>query len=502
VRERENSFRPNPIRCYTTPSSAARLSSSYSQASSEVTVSPQSLDIKAKAIGLIGAHKRVSVITFLWVVFCAFWLIPNWREGPFYFLFFSAIFVMLIAGQLFWMARVVDLGERFIPGKPRRAWLTAIASAVCLFFFAYNFVPYSPRSDSTHLTLRSVLVEAPFWWWFVGSWVGFGLVMVFWMVDQAGRAAAWVYDKARKVAVGHAATPMPGAIALDPPSPARRRLLEQAAVAVSTVPFVAAAYGLLYERLDMEVTRPCIVLPRLPKAFQGFRIVQLSDFHISPFMTADEIRRCVTIANGLKADLVALTGDYVADEPAAQGAVVQALGELRAPFGVFGCLGNHEIYTETEDSITRLFAAAGIRILRQERTPIQSHGEVLNLIGVDYQQLRFSRDHDGHLVDRYLEGSETLVMPDMVNILLSHNPNSFDRAAELGIDLTLAGHTHGGTLSLHRGLSLARLETPYVSGWYEKLDRQLYVNRGIGTTGPPIRLGARPEITVLELSQT
>jgi predicted MPP superfamily phosphohydrolase len=265
------------------------------------------------------------------------------------------------------------------------------------------------------------------------------------------------------------------------------------------VPFVAAAYGLLYGRLDVEVTRPRIALARLPKAFEGFRIVQLSDFHISPFMTADEVRRCVTIANGLKADLVALTGDYVADDPAAQGAVVQALAGLRAPFGVFGCLGNHEIYTQTEDFITRLFDAAGIRILRQERTPIQSHGEVLNLIGVDYQQLRFSRDHDGHLVDRYLEGSEKLVMPDMVNILLSHNPNSFDRAAELGIDLTLAGHTHGGTLSLHRGLSLARLETPYVSGWYEKPGGQLYVNRGIGTTGPPIRTGTRPEITVLEL---
>jgi predicted MPP superfamily phosphohydrolase len=121
------------------------------------------------------------------------------------------------------------------------------------------------------------------------------------------------------------------------------------------------------------------------------------------------------------------------------------------------------------------------------------------------QQARFSRDHDGHLVDRYLEGSEKLVMPDMVNILLNHNPNSFDRAAQLGIDLTLAGHTHGGTLSLgfiHRGLSLARVETPYDSGWYEKPGGQLYVNRGIGTTGPPIRLGARPEITVLELTRS
>ncbi len=463
----------------------------------------------ARMITFLRVHKRL--ITFSLVAFGAFWLAPSWSEvGPFGFLFFFALFVMLIVSQIFWVGRVVGLGERFIPGKPRRAWLTAIASVVCLFFFAYNIGLYIspwkiPRGDSTHLTLRHVLFEAPFWWWFVGSWVGFGLVMVFWMVDRAGRAAARVYGKARKVAAGHAATPMPGAISLDPPSPARRRLLEQAAVAVSAVPFVAAAYGLLYERLDVEVTRPRIALARLPKGFQGFRIVQLSDFHISPFMTADEIRRCVTIANGLKADLVALTGDYVADDPTAQGAVVQALAGLRAPFGVFGCLGNHEIYTQTEDSITRLFDAAGIRILRQERTPIQSHGEVLNLIGVDYQQLRFSRDHDGHLVDRYLEGSEKLVMPDMVNILLSHNPNSFDRAAELGIDLTLARHSHGGQLALsfvHPSLTLVRPETPYVSGWYEKPGSQLYVNRGIGTTGPPIRLGARPEITVLELTRT
>src|SRR6266576_1542846 len=463
----------------------------------------------ARMITFLRAHKRL--ITFSLVAFCALWLSPSWSEvGPFGFLFFFALFVMLIVSQIFWVGRVVDLGERFILGKSRRAWLTAIASVVCLFFFAYNIGLYVspwkiPRGDSTHLTLRHVLFEAPFWWWFVGSWVGFGLVMVFWMVDRTGRAAAWVYGKARKVAAGHAATPVPGLAALDPRSPDRRRLLEQAAVAVSAVPFVAAAFGLLYERLDLEVTRPRIALARLPKGFQRFRIVQLSDFHISPFMTADEIRQCVTIAAGLKADLVVLTGDYLADDPEAEEEVVQALAGLRAPSGVFGCLGNHEIYTETEDSISRLFAAVGIRILRQERALIQSHRDLLNLIGVDYQQLRFSRDHAGHLVDRYLEGSEKLVMPGMVNILLSHNPNGFDRAAELGIDLTLAGHSHGGQLSLsfiNRSLALVYPETPYVSGRYEKRGSQLYVNRGIGTTGPPIRLGARPEITVLELTRT
>jgi predicted MPP superfamily phosphohydrolase len=419
---------------------------------------------------------------------------PNHPQIPrtrLYFLLFFAILVMLIASQLFWIRRVLDLAERFIPGKPRRAWLAVIAGVVYLSFFAYSFA----RSGIGHIvraadpSLRSVLIQGAFWWWLVGSWLGFGLVMLFWTVARAARAAAWVYRRTRKAAAGHAAALNPAAI--DPPSPARRRFLEQTAVLVSATPFVAAGYGLLYGRLDVEVTHWRVRLARLPKAFEGFRIAQLSDLHISPFMPADEIRRCVTMANRLKPDLVVLTGDYLGWDPAAQGEVVQALAGLHAAYGVFGCLGNHETITQTEESITRLFAARDIRILRQERAPIRLRGETLNLIGVDDSLTK-------------LRVVAPLVMPDTINILLIHDPYAFDRVAELGIDLTLAGHTHGGQLSLefvHRGLSLARLETPYVSGWYEKPGGQLYVNRGIGTSGPPIRLGARPEITVFELTR-
>jgi uncharacterized protein len=460
----------------------------------------------ASTITFLRAHKRLMVIALSWVAFCALWLIPNWREGPepFFFLFFSVLFVMLMASQFFWIGRILDLAERFIPGKARRGWLGGIATTACLFLFAYNIFGSSiPRRDSTHLTLRSLLLDAPFAWWFVGSMAGFGLVIVFWTLDRTTRAAAWVYREARRAVAGGASARSLGPMIRDPVSPSRRRFLEQSAVALSATPFVAAAYGLLYGRLDLQVTRPRIPLTRLPKAFEGFCIAQLSDFHINPFMTADQIRRCVTTTNGLKADLVVLTGDYLLDDAAAAGEVVQALSGLTAPFGVFGCLGNHEIYTETEDSITQLFAAEGIRILRQERVPVQSEGEMLNLIGIDYQSLVRSLDHAGHEVERYLTGDEELVVPGMVNILLSHNPNVFDRAAQLGIDLTLAGHTHGGELSLefvHRGLALVRFETPYVSGWYRKPGgQQLYVNRGIGTTAFPIRLGSRPEITLLEL---
>jgi hypothetical protein len=106
------------------------------------------------------------------------------------------------------------------------------------------------------------------------------------------------------------------------------------------------------------------------------------------------------------------------------------------------------------------------------------------------------------LVREYLAGVQQLLAPTTANILLSHNPNTFDRAAELGIDLSLAGHTHGGQVTLefiNRDLSPGRLITPYVVGWFQKPGGQLYVNRGIGTIGVPIRFGAPPEITVYEL---
>lgn len=287
-----------------------------------------------------------------------------------------------------------------------------------------------------------------------------------------------------------------------PPSPSRRRFLEQTAFAVSAAPFFAGAYGLFYGRLNLETTRRRIKLARLPKAFEGFRIAQLSDFHISAFMTAEEIGKYVAIANRLKPELFVLTGDFVTWDPTTQEAVVEVLSGLKAPLGVYGCLGNHEIYTETEDSITRLFAARGIPILRQTRVPIRVHADTLNLIGVDYQTVRGKANAEGHLGGRYLEGVDQLVDPHTVNVLLSHNPNLFDRAAEVGIDLTLAGHTHGGQVTLdfiHPSLSPGRLITPYVSGWFEKAGAQLYVNRGIGTLTVPIRIGAPPEITVFEL---
>jgi hypothetical protein len=115
-------------------------------------------------ISFVKAHKRVSDIIFSWVVFCALVLMPNWREGPFYFLFFSTLFVTLIASQLFWIPRVVGVGERFILVKRQRLWFRIVVGVVYLFFFACNFGPWNtPQGDSTHLTLRWGLVGVAGW---------------------------------------------------------------------------------------------------------------------------------------------------------------------------------------------------------------------------------------------------------------------------------------------------------------------------------------------------
>ncbi len=460
---------------------------------------------RAKMVRFSTVYQRVVVhwraIILLMILACAAFLVARFDEFIRFVLIGFALLLIFIASQIFWIGRILDLGERFIPGRPRRAWLAIMAGLVYLFVFLYSYPEWGLGHiiHAADYRPQSVLIYAGFWWWFVGSLLAFLLVIAFGAADRAARAAGWVYRKVRTAIHQHSATADTETALL---SPGRRRFLERTAVLVSATPFVAAGYGLLYERQNVEVVRQRVRLARLPKVFEGFRIAQLSDIHIGPFATADYIRRCVAITNGLDPDLIALTGDYVCYDPEAQGEVVRVLAGLRAPHGVFGCLGNHEADVGIEESITRLFAAQGIRILRQERAPIQLRDDTLNLIGMD--------DGGGvapvHTQEGRLQRLRALVMPNTVNILLVHYPGLFGYPG-LDIDLTLAGDLHGGgQLSLdflHRGVNLSGLiGVPYVRGRYEKAGTQLYMNRGIGITGFPIRLGARPEISVYELSRT
>jgi uncharacterized protein len=309
-------------------------------------------------------------------------------------------------------------------------------------------------------------------------------------------------------------------------NPSRRYLFRTATAIAGAGPFLSAVYGFAAERLAYQVRRVDIPLPNLPAALEGLQIVQISDIHLSSYMPRNQVRRAVEMANDLGADLALATGDFITGVGDPIADCIDEVRRLRAPLGVWGCNGNHEIYAHAEDMAQWLFAQSGMKLLRQENAEIAFHGASFNLIGVDYQR---ERTPSGRRV-QILAGVERLVRRDIPNILLSHNPNSFNRAAELGIELTLSGHTHGGQIQVeildHR-LSPARFITDYVAGLYQRPlftpapnDRaataslftknhtplfeskplaSIYVNRGLGTVGAPVRLGVPPEITLLTL---
>ncbi len=404
---------------------------------------------------------------------------------------FTVILVMLCASQVYWFWRASVLIRRTVSTKSARLALGGAALGAFLLTLAYNAGWVGGKGTHVRLMPADVLLGAPFSWWLAGSLAAALLLALFWI-------AVWLVRAPIRIARSLAAR------APEIESPARRVFLHRAANGVAAAPFVAGVYGAFHGRLNLETPRQPILLPRLPKAFEGFRIAQLSDFHIGPFMTQEQIRKYVVIANALKPDLTVVTGDFITWDPATQRAVVEALSGLAAPFGIFGCLGNHDAWAGVQGSITRLFQQAGIRILRHERVSIATQGEALNLMGIDYTSRLPMGPSNAGLVTQYLEGAGGLIDRGRVNILLSHNPNTFDRAAELGIELSLAGHTHGGQVALEfisPEIAPSRLVTPYVAGLFQKPGGQLYVNRGIGTVGAPIRLGAPPEITLFELKR-
>jgi len=308
------------------------------------------------------------------------------------------------------------------------------------------------------------------------------------------------------------------------PDPGRRYFFRAATAAAGAAPFLTAMYGFAAERLNYQVRRVEIPIPNLPSALDGMKIVQLSDIHLSSYMSRAQLRRAVDMANDLGADLAVVTGDLITGSGDPIAECVDEIRHLYAPLGTWGCNGNHEIYAHAEDTAAYLYAQAGMNLLRQSSAQVTFKGAQFNLIGVDYQ-----REYNGRGQRQQLLSSvEPLVRRDMPNILLSHNPNSFNRAAELGIELSLAGHTHGGQIQVeildHR-LSPARFISDYIAGLYQRplfapapneragsivaasrkftpqssAMASIYVNRGLGTVGAPVRLGVPPEISLIVL---
>jgi hypothetical protein len=270
-------------------------------------------------------------------------------------------------------------------------------------------------------------------------------------------------------------------------NPGRRRALNAAGNVLMAAPFVVMGYGAVVERLDVP-------LPGLPLDLDGLRILQLSDIHLSAFLHESELAKAIDMALELRPHLTVVTGDLISSRGDPLDACIRQLARVKSDAGTFACMGNHERYARAERYAAEAGARAGIRFLRGQAQTLRFGNSVLNLAGVDYQSLA-DRGH-------YLRGAERLVVPGALNVLLSHNPDVFPVAAQQGYNLLLAGHTHGGQVTieiLDQSINPARFFTPYVYGLFRAGRSAAYVTRGIGTIGIPARIGAPPEISVLRL---
>lgn len=270
------------------------------------------------------------------------------------------------------------------------------------------------------------------------------------------------------------------------------------AAAKSRTPFRNLAQSLssvareaLAEANTIIVERVSITLPRLPKEFDGFRVVQLSDIHHSPLTGLEHIERAFKIANDLQPDIIALTGDYVSHEEKYVPPVAEAMGKLRARHGVYAVMGNHDHWTDGS-LVSDMMKNEGIRVLNNEGFRFEYNGASIWLAGVDDLLVGLTD------VPAALKGSQQ----DEFKLLLAHNPAIIRTAQPAGVDLMLSGHTHGGQIRLREANESSlfpRRRRRLSSGLHKRGNTQIYITRGIGTVVLPVRYGCPPEVSVIEL---
>jgi uncharacterized protein len=281
-------------------------------------------------------------------------------------------------------------------------------------------------------------------------------------------------------------------------STTRRRFLKIAAAAGA---LAIGADATLLEPNHPRVVRVDIPLLRLAPEFNGFTIIQLSDFHFDPYFSIIPIRRSVQITNALKPDLIVLTGDFVS-APAIESALrnkraalqadpcSEVLKDLRAKHGVWAVLGNHDAFSDPAH-VTEALTAGGINVLANSAVPVEVSSRRFWLAGVT--------DVLAHHAD--LEVTLKGISAEESVVLLAHEPDFADHAAKYPVELQLSGHSHGGQIRfpLVGPLYLPKLATKYPKG-LRTIDRlSLYTNVGIGTLYVPVRWNCAPEITLITL---
>ena len=379
-------------------------------------------------------------------------------------LIFSAIMGLLV--WFVWWRLVRRTGLR---GRARIAATVAILATVApMAYVSFTSAGGPPR------------VTGAFAWPVYLGWSLFGLTFVGLLLVDLVHLVIWLGRQTGRV-VGRAPAPM---------DPSRRQALARISGGVVTTAVIGqVGVGLTQALGEPEIVDVPVRLPTLGAGLHGFRLVQLTDIHVGGTIGRAFIADLVRRTNTLGADLIALTGDFVDGSVDELRDAIAPLADLRAPHGVYFVTGNHEYYSGADAWIAHL-TSLGIRVLRNERVEITRGGATFDLAGIDdHSAAKFARGH-GPDLEKALAGRDR----SRPVVLLAHQPRQVRAAAPYGVDLQLSGHTHGGQVwPWHYLVSIQ--QGGLVAGRYQIENTQLYVSRGPSYWGPPIRVGAPPEIT-------
>lgn len=274
--------------------------------------------------------------------------------------------------------------------------------------------------------------------------------------------------------------------------PVMTQTRELTSLLVPTLAAIGSAWGFYRARQCAPVRPVTVPLSRLPDALAGLRIVQISDIHVGPTIRKDYLSRIVERVNSLDADLVVVTGDWVDGRVEVIGEEVKPFADLRARLGVYFVNGNHDYYSG-EAAWTAHLRRLGCTVLKNKHVILTYQGQPFVLAGVNDYTAHHFNPADQSDPKKSLEGAPE----DLFKILLAHQPRSLFAAQEAGFDLQLSGHTHGGQFWPWK--YFVPLQQPLVEGLHYVGKLAVYVSRGTGYWGPPMRLDATAEITLLTL---
>jgi hypothetical protein len=294
--------------------------------------------------------------------------------------------------------------------------------------------------------------------------------------------------------------------------PGRRRFVSQAALAIASVPFLGIIHGMTKGKYKYTLHKETLSFPDLPEAFDGFTITQISDIHSGSFDDVKGVMKGIDMVKAHKSDLFVFTGDLVNNFAPEMDRWLKIFKTLKAPYGQYSILGNHdygdyslwsseELKAQNHEAIKAHHKTLGYNLMLNENTVIEKDGAKIALIGVENWGLGFKQKGD---LQKALAG----VDPKAFKILLSHDPSHWDAQVKNDkqhIHLTLAGHTHGMQFGVEiPGFKWSPIQMRYPkwAGLYEEGGKYLYVNRGFGFIGFPGRVGIWPEVTVITLRKT